>query len=405
MHLGPLGHRDARTLLESVLPAPLDEQVLERLILETRGNPLALLELPRGLTSSQLAGGFGVPAAAPMHAGIEESFLSRVDALPGDACLLVLIAASEPTGDPALVWRAAERLGIPESAGLAAESTGVVAFQPGIAFRHPLVRSAVYRSASATERGQVHHALAEATDPDVDPDRRAWHRAQAAVMPDEALAAALEESAARAQSRGGFAGAAVFLERSAALTPEPGRRAPPGRWQRHRRNTTPGRLTTRSPSSSVPRSARSMSSSGPRRRSFGRGIAFATNRGSAAPGLLLTAARRLEPLEVPLARETYLDALTAAMFTGRLAGASDARQVAAAALVAPFRAESAARGPAPRRPGDADRPRTRGGNAAAPGRARRPSPAAESNRPKRCAGDGWRAGRRDSSGTIRDGTC
>ena len=195
VHLGPLGHRDARTLLESVLPAPLDEQVLERLILETRGNPLALLELPRGLTSSQLAGGFGVPAAAPMHAGIEESFLSRVDALPGDARLLVLIAASEPTGDPALVWRAAESLGIPESAGLAAESTGVVAFQPGIAFRHPLVRSAVYRSASATERGQVHHALAEATDPDVDPDRRAWHRAQAAVMPDEALAAALEESA------------------------------------------------------------------------------------------------------------------------------------------------------------------------------------------------------------------
>ena len=149
VHVEPLGHRDARALLESVLPAPLDDQVLERLVVETRGNPLALVELPRGLTASQLAGGFGVLAAAPMHAGIEESFLRRVAALPRDSRLLVLIAASDPTGDATLVWRAAERLGIPESAAFAAESNGLIAFRPGVAFRHPLVRSAVYRSAGA----------------------------------------------------------------------------------------------------------------------------------------------------------------------------------------------------------------------------------------------------------------
>src|SRR3989454_4134774 len=225
VHLEPLGHRDARALLESVLPAPLDDQVLERLIVETRGNPLALVELHRGLTPSQLAGGFGVPAAAPMHDRIEESFQRRVADLPRDARLLVLIAASEPTGDATLVWRAAELLGITESAAVTAESSGLIAFRPRVAFRHPLVRSAVYRAAGAVERIEVHRALAVATDVGTDPDRRAWHRAQAAVMPDEDVAADLERSAARAQARAGFAAAGAFLERSAALTVEPARRA------------------------------------------------------------------------------------------------------------------------------------------------------------------------------------
>src|SRR5207302_6372882 len=158
----PLGYRDARALLESVLPSPVDDQVLERLIVETRGNPLALVELPRDLTPSQLAGGFGVAAAAPLHAGIEESFQRRVAALPRDARLLVLIAASEPTGDATLVWRAAEVLGIPESAAFAAESSGLIAFRPRVAFRHPLVRSVVYQAAGAVERTEVHKAPAEA---------------------------------------------------------------------------------------------------------------------------------------------------------------------------------------------------------------------------------------------------
>ena len=231
------------------LPAPLDDQVLERLIVETRGNPLALVELPRGMTSSQLAGGFGMTASAPVHTGIEESFQRRVAALPRDARQLVLIAASEPTGDATIVWRAAERLGIPESAAFAAESSGLVTFQPRVAFRHPLVRSAVYRAADVVERIKVHQALADATDPETDPDRRAWHRAQAAVMPDEDVAADLERSAARAQARGGFAAAAAFLERSAALTRRSretrrqGAGSRPGEapGRRHRRRRRPSR--------------------------------------------------------------------------------------------------------------------------------------------------------------------
>jgi DNA-binding CsgD family transcriptional regulator len=334
VHVEPLGHRDARALLESVLAGPLDDQVLERLIVETRGNPLALVELPRGLTSSQLAGGFGVTAAGPMHAGIEESFQRRVAALPRDARLLVLVAASEPTGDANLVWRAAEVLGIPESAALAAESNGLIAFRPRVAFRHPLVRSAVYRAAGAVERTEVHQALAEATDPETDPDRRAWHRAQAAVMPDEDVAAELERSAERAQARGGFAAAAAFLERSAALSVEPARRA--GRAlaaarAKHQAGAVDDAVALLEqaevgPLDDVQRAQAEV---------LRARIAFATNRGSDAPPLLLAAARRLEALDVPLARETYLDALTAALFTGRLATANDTGQVARAALAAP----------------------------------------------------------------------
>ena len=335
----PLGHRDARALLESVLPAPLDERVLERLIVETRGNPLALMELPRGLTSSQLAGGFGLLAAAPVDAGIEESFQRRIAALPRDARLLVLIAASEPTGDAALLWRAAERLGIPESAALAAESDGLIAFQPRVAFRHPLVRSAVYRAASAAERTEVHQALAEATEPETDPDRRAWHRAQAAVMPDEVVAAELERSAARAQARGGFAAAAAFLERSAALSVEPVKGAG--------RALAAAQAKHQSGAGEDARELVERAEAGPldefqlaQAEVLRARIAFAANRGSDAPPLLLAAARRLDPLDASLARETYLDALTAALYTGRLAGAVDSAHVAGAALVAPPAPES-----------------------------------------------------------------
>jgi hypothetical protein len=225
IHVGPLGHRDAHALLESVLPAPLDERVRDRLVVETRGNPLALLELPRGLTPTQLAGGFGLPAAMPLSARIEESFARRLAMLPSAARRLLLVAAADPTGDLALVWRAAQQLGIPESAAHTAEADGLLALGGGVVFRHPLVRSAVYRASEADDRSAVHRALAEATDPDIDPDRRAWHRAQAVTLPDEGVAADLEHSAARAQARGGFAAAAAFLERSSALTLDPARRA------------------------------------------------------------------------------------------------------------------------------------------------------------------------------------
>ena len=334
VHVEPLGHRDARALLESVLPAPVDEQVLERLIVETGGNPLALVELPHDLALSEIAGGFGVPRPAPGHARIEESFERRVAALPRDARRLALIAASDPTGDAALVWRAAQRLGIPERAAHAAESSGLIAFRPEVAFRHPLVRSAVYRSAAAEERTEVHRSLAEATDPETDPDRRAWHRAQAAIMPDEDVAADLERSAARAQARGGFAAAAAFLERSAALTIEPARRAAralAAAQAKHQAGAVDNSVALLEMAEVGPLDEFQRAQAEVLRAR----IAFATNRGSDAPRLLLAAARRLEQLDVPLARETYLDALTAALFNGRLAGNGGTNQVADTALAAP----------------------------------------------------------------------
>src|SRR6202042_2770037 len=177
------------------------------------------------LTPTQLAGGFGLPAAVPLSASIEESFTRRLANLPDDARRLLLVAAADPVGDTALVWRAAQQLGIPESAAETVEAEGLLELGPRVVFRHPLVRSAIYRAAGLKERRAVHRALAEATDPDTDPDRRAWHRAQAASMANEDIAAELERSAGRAQARGGLAAVAAFLERAAALTPEPAQRA------------------------------------------------------------------------------------------------------------------------------------------------------------------------------------
>src|SRR3984893_9702942 len=225
LRVEPLGRRDARAVLETVLAARLDESVLERIIAETGGNPLALLERPRGRTPAQLAGGFGLPLALPLSTGIEQSFTRRLARLPRDARRLLLLAAAEPGGDPALLGRAGRQLGIPETAAHAAESEGLLTLDGAVVFRHPLVRSAVYGTADPSERREAHRALADATDPLVDPDRRAWHRAQAASMPDEGIAAELERSAGRAQARGGLAAVAAFLERAAALTPEPTHRA------------------------------------------------------------------------------------------------------------------------------------------------------------------------------------
>ena len=216
---------DARALLASVLAGPLDARVRDLIIAETRGNPLALLELPRGLTPAELAGGFGLPGATPLAGRIEDSFARQLEALPEQARRLLLVAAADPSGDRSLVWRAASRLGIGvQEAGPAVEA-GLVEFGASVRFRHPLVRSAAYRSASLSERQQVHAALAEATGAIADPDRRAWHRAQAAAGPDEGVAAELERSAGRAQARGGMAAAAAFLERSVLLTADPARHA------------------------------------------------------------------------------------------------------------------------------------------------------------------------------------
>jgi DNA-binding CsgD family transcriptional regulator len=334
VYVEPLGRRDAQALLDSVLPARLDERVLERIVVETRGNPLALLELPRGLTPAQLAGGFGLPAALPLSARIEQSFARRLARLPRDARRLLLVAAADPTGDAALEWRAAERLGIAESAAHTAESDGLLEFDAGVAFRHPLVRSAVYRAAGPDQRSEVHRALAEATDPTIDPDRRAWHRAQAASQPDEDIAAELERSAARAQARGGFAAAAAFLERSSVLTLDPARRAARALGAaeaKQQAGALDDALALVSSAEAGPLDEAQQAQVDVIRAR----ISFAADRGSEAPPLLLTAAKRLESLDGAAAREIYLDALTAALFAGRLGGEVDTRQVAAAARTAP----------------------------------------------------------------------
>jgi DNA-binding CsgD family transcriptional regulator len=333
LHVSSLGHRDARTLLESASPAPLDEHVLERIVVETRGNPLALLELPRGLSPTQLAGGFGLPAAVPLSASIEESFARRLASLPGDARRFLLVAAADPVGDPALVWRAARRLGIPESVAETVEAEGFLDLGARVAFRHPLVRSAVYRAAGLKERRAVHRALAEATDPEVDPDRRAWHRAAAASKPDEDVAAELERSAGRAQARGGLAAVAAFLERAAALTPEPTHRA-------QRLLAAAGaKRDAGDPEAALGLLAGIetgvLDELGRARVDLLRAqIALEQRRGADAGRLFLSAASRLEPLDPELARETYLEALGGAIASDvEVVGGAPA--VAAAARAAP----------------------------------------------------------------------
>jgi DNA-binding CsgD family transcriptional regulator len=333
LRIEPLGRRDARALLKSVLPARLDESVLERIVAETGGNPLALLELPRGLSPAQLAGGFGLPAVLPLSAGIEQSFARRLARLPRDARRLLLLAAAEPVGDPALLWHAAQQLGIPETAAHAVESEGLLRLDGAVAFRHPLVRSAVYGAADPSERREAHRALADATDPEIDPDRRAWHRGQAASMPDEDIAAELERSAGRAQARGGLAAVAAFLERAAALTPEATHRAQRGLAAAAAKRDAGDLEAALGLLDGV--EAGVLDELGYARGDLLRArIALEQRRGADAGRLFLSVASRLEPLDPELARETYLEALGGAMASDvEVVGGAPA--VAAAARAAP----------------------------------------------------------------------
>jgi DNA-binding CsgD family transcriptional regulator len=318
LRVDPLGPQDARALLESALVARLDEPVLERIVAETGGNPLAILELPRGLTPAQLAGGFGLPAAMPLSSGIEQSFARRLARLPRESRRLLLLASAEPLGDPALLWRAASQLEVPDTALDALEAEGLLTVDSAVTFRHPLVRSAVYEAAEPNERREVHRVLADATDPQIDPDRRAWHRAQAAFMPDEQVASDLEHSAAQAHARGGFAAAAAFLARAAALTPEPLRRV--------RRSLVAAQTKFQAGALDDALALLSSVNVGAlgdldraRVELIRAQVAFVFTHGTDAPAELLAAAHRLAPLSPKLASETYLEALSAALFAGRLA--------------------------------------------------------------------------------------
>ena len=340
LHVGPLGRRDARALLEFALPARLDESVLDRIVAETRGSPLALLELPRGLSPAQLAGGFGLTAALPVSAGIEASFKRRLERLPRDARRLLLLAAADPLGDSALLWRAAEELGVGETAANVVEAAGLLTLNGAATFRHPLVRSAVYGSAEPSERREVHRALANATDPQLDPDRRAWHRAQAASVPDEDVAEDLERSAVQAQARGGYAAAAAFLERAVELSSEPSSRARRALAAAQTKFQAGGldeanRLLATAESSTIDQRVRGQVQ---RLRAE---IAFASRRGSDATPRLLAVAQELERVDPGLARATYLEALAAATFVGRLARGVGLVEVSRATLAGPSMPSSA----------------------------------------------------------------
>jgi DNA-binding CsgD family transcriptional regulator len=335
---------DAHALLASALPGPLDRRVRDRIVAETHGNPLALLELPRGRSAGDLAFGFPSPDLMPMATRIEADFQRRLADLPPPVRRLLLTAAAEPVGDPTILHRAAGLLGIEVDAA-PARVAGLVEPGEGVRFRHPLVRSAVYRSAGREERRVVHRALAEATDPAADPDRRAWHRAQACAGPDEAVAAALEASADRASRRGGIAAAAALLERAAVLTPDPGRRgaralaAAEAEYAAAAPEATAELIATARlcplDDLQLARLARLEAQ-----------VLFARTRGTESARLLRRAAQRFEPVDAGLARETYLEAISASIVGSRLDGPDGVRAVAAAALAGPV-------APPPAQPSDA----------------------------------------------------
>jgi DNA-binding CsgD family transcriptional regulator len=335
LRLGGLDHEPARALLATVTSAPLDERVQARIIEETRGSPLALLELYGGLSPAELAGGFALPDTMDVPGRIENRYAERLAELPEEVQRLILLAAADPVGDRPLILRAAGILGLDVTAMDVAEAAGLLGFGADVRFRHPLVRSAAYRAAGIKDRRAAHAALAAVTDADMDPDRRAWHRAHAAAGPDEAVAAELISSADRALRRGGVAAAAAFWERAVALTPDPGRRtsralaAAEAKYAAGDFEAAQALLVT----AEVGPLGELAAAQVQRMRAQ---IAFAVRRGRDAPPLLLRAAQRLQAVDDEMARQTYLEALVAAIYAGRLAGGEGAREVARAAMSAPY---------------------------------------------------------------------
>lgn len=322
---------DARALLTTAVRAPLDRRVRDRIIAEARGNPLALLELPGG---AQLAGGFELPDVMSVPRRIEDNFQRRSRSLPAETQLLMLVAASEPTGDASLLWRAANCLGIDREAAAPAESAGLLEIDTRVRFRHPLVRSAVYRAATAPEHRRAHYALAAATDPQADPDRRAWHRAQSVLGTDEEAAADLERSADRALARGGFGAAAAFLRRATDLTPEPGHRARRALDAANAKHCAGAPEVALKLLESVD-AGRLDALQRARLELLRAQITFHLTQGSEVPGMLLGAARMLAPLDPSLARETYLQAFDAATITGSSGLEPGLPEIAAAVSAAP----------------------------------------------------------------------
>jgi DNA-binding CsgD family transcriptional regulator len=334
LRLPGLPEEAARTLLTRAVPGRLDDRVRDQIVGETRGNPLALLDLPRSLSATELAGGFALLPAANLPRHLEGHYLRQASELPEATQRLLLLAAAEPTGDATLLWRAAHGLGVDKRSLAPAEDAELVEIRTRARFRHPLVRSAVYRAATPSERRAAHRALADAMDPETDADRLVWHRAHAAVGVDEAVAAELERSASRARARGGAAAAAAFLAHAAELTPdsaERGRRALAAAHAKLDAGAADAALELLATAELAPLDELQRA----RLERLHAEITFERTRGSEAPRLLLDAARRLEPLDVAMARETHLEAIAAAMFAGRLGGKPDIREAAEAARAAP----------------------------------------------------------------------
>ena len=328
-----LGDSDSRALLLDNVHGPIDAAVCEQLLAESHGNPLALLELPRTWNTEELAGGFGIPARQPVVSKIERSYAKRLAVLPEVTQTLVLTAAAEPLGDPLLLQRAAEVIGLDPTALGAAMDAGLLDASGRIEFVHPLVRSAAYDAATDDDRQRVHRALAEATDPEKDADRRAWHRARGTHQPDEEIASELEQSAGRAEARGGMVAAAAFLDRATALTPEPVRRARRALAAAEAKQLAgapqaASRLLVVAKDAALDEREAALAE-----RLRGR-VAFGLRRGGEAVPRLLDAARRLEVIDPALARETYLEALQAATISGRFGGEM-LRRTADAARQAP----------------------------------------------------------------------
>ena len=333
--VGGLTDEDARALLAAAVPGHLDERVRDRIVAETRGNPLELLELAHSLSEAELAGGFGIPRTPAAPGGLAEHYERRVRALPEATRQLMLLAAADPTGDVTLLWRAAQTLGVARAAAVPASSERLLEIGLRVRFRHPLVRSAAYAAAAPDERRAAHRALATATDAERDPERRVWHLAAAATGPDEGIADELERTAVRARSRAGLAAAAAFLHRSVTLTAEPGRRADRALAAAHA-NLHAGvfdaalGLLAEAEAAAVDDLQRA-------RVEQLRGQADrAASSGREAPVRLRQAAERLVPLDVRLARDTYLAALFASLVAAHLAQpGGDPGRISTAARSAP----------------------------------------------------------------------
>jgi AAA ATPase domain len=339
LRLAGLSTEDAGTLFDSVVTGPTDPAVRDRIIAETRGNPLALLELPRAWTAAELVEGLAESARVTLTGQLELAFAKRLGELPPDTQTFLALAAAEPKGDPALLWSAAQQLGLDWGAASPAERAGLIEFGPRVYFRHPLVRATAYRAAPVRKRLEVHRALAEVTDPIRDADRRAWHRACSTVTHDEGIAVELERSAGRAKARGGLLAAASLLERAALLTPDGAGRA----------NRTLAAAQAKRDAGALESALGLLSAVESEPPSELRGalaeqlrgrIAFDQHRGTDAAEFLLSAAQRLERLDGRLARDTHLEALVAAVWANGPNGRELLRKAAETARAAPPGEES-----------------------------------------------------------------